>query len=433
MQVTAVLTPSLGALRRYGPRLGVLIASFIAASGISLVQQQREVNAMQGYQAAREQVLAEHAHARAVGMEASEIADLWEREQITSSAAAPSAIPPFNQGRIDFFVGAWKQELSIKEQLQEREERIFAAARSGAQGSLEKLTADLARAQEIGVDEDLLAPLGPAVSSVQTEFKKAATIRDFRAVSSALQEPAGKLFQLMTDQEATNLQISQLAAELAVKDQGDAGAARAGADAVLSQIIGDLALARIFKLDVTTIADRVQKLTVRLQGAQAAGDIDQLAGALILSQRGLEQAISDSLPEKALTVSLSEQVLRAYSKGQQVFWTYVSTGRPGLETDPGTYKVYWKVAPWTMQSPWPKGSPYWYPDTKVQMVMWFNGAEGIHDASWRSVFGPGTQFPHYDPQGYWSQTGTHGCVAVPAYNMTWLWNWTPTGTPVIVY
>src|SRR5438270_5001797 len=76
-----------------------------------------------------------------------------------------------------------------------------------------------------------------------------------------------------------------------------------------------------------------------------------------------------------------------------------------------------------MHSPWPKGSPYWYPDSKVKMVMWFNGGDGIHDASWRSRYGPGTNGPHYDPTG--EDTGTHGCVNVPYSNMVWLW----TGRP----
>src|SRR5437762_3394633 len=144
-----------------------------------------------------------------------------------------------------------------------------------------------------------------------------------------------------------------------------------------------------------------------------------------------QTAMTKSRPEKAITLSLKEQVIRAYSHSHQVFWTYVTTGRPGLETDAGSFKVYWKVSPWTMHSPWPKGSPYWYPDSKVQMVMWFNGGDGIHDASWRSRYGPGTNGPHYDPTG--EDTGTHGCVNVPWSNMVWLWNWTPTGTPVIVY
>ncbi len=433
MQVTAVLTPSLGALRRYGPRLGALLASFIAVSGISLIQPQRKVSAMESYRAARLQVLDERARAQALGLDASEFADLWRQEEVTSNAAAPAAIPPFNQGRIDFFVGAWRQELGLREQLQARAGLVLGQARGSAHGALEELSGDLARAKDMGVDEDLLAEFSPAVGSAQAELDKAATILDYRGFAAKLKEPAGKLAQLIAAQQATNQVISQYAAKAALKDQGDAGLARAGADAVLSQLNSNLSLARIFRLDVSQIAGRVQKLAAKLPGLTVAGDIDWVTGGLMLSQRNLQQVMNENLPEKAITVSLNEQVLRAYEKGQEVFWTYITAGRPGLETDPGVFKVNWKVAPWTMQSPWPKGSPYWYPDTKVQMVMWFNGAEGIHDASWRTVFGPGSQYPHYDPAGYWAETGTHGCVGVPGYNMSWIWNWTPAGTPVIVY
>jgi lipoprotein-anchoring transpeptidase ErfK/SrfK len=433
MQITAVLTPSLGALRRYGPRLGALLATFIAVSGISLIQQQREASAMGNYQAAHLQVLDERARAEALGLEASEFADLWLQEEAASNATAPSAIPPFNQSRIAFFVGAWKQELELRERLQTRASMVLSEAHGSAHGALGQLNADLAKAKDIGVEEELLTEFGPAVTSAQAALDRAATIHDYRGFTAKLKEPAGKLAQLIEVQQATNQVISQYAAEAALKDQGDAGLARAGADALLSQVNANLQLAGIFRLDVSAIAGKVQKLAAKLPGLTAAGDIDHVTGALMLNQKNLQQVMNEKLPEKALTVSLTEQVLRAYEKGKEVFWTYVTTGRPGLETDQGVFKVNWKVAPWTMQSPWPKGSSYWYPDTKVQMVMWFNGAEGIHDASWRSVFGPGTQYPHYDPAGPWAETGTHGCVGLPTYNMTWIWNWTPTGTPVIVY
>ena len=180
-------------------------------------------------------------------------------------------------------------------------------------------------------------------------------------------------------------------------------------------------------MDVAIVDVHVQKLATQLGSATAVADLEQINGGLSVQDKVLQTAMSQSLPEKALTISLKEQVIRAYSHGQQVFWSYVTTGRPGLETDPGNFKVYWKVSPWTMHSPWPKGSPYWYPDSKVKMVMWFNGGDGIHDAYWRAYYGPGTEYPHYDPYG--ENNGTHGCVNVPYSNMVWLWNWTPTGTP----
>jgi len=85
-----------------------------------------------------------------------------------------------------------------------------------------------------------------------------------------------------------------------------------------------------------------------------------------------------------------------------------------------------KSSPWTMQSPWPKGSPYWYPDTKVQMVLWFtNTGEGIHDADWEpaSAYGPGS------PSGPFA---SHGCVHTPSSVMASLFGWAPLGTPIVV-
>jgi lipoprotein-anchoring transpeptidase ErfK/SrfK len=236
---------------------------------------------------------------------------------------------------------------------------------------------------------------------------------------------------MIADQETTNKLIDQYAAQAAAQDQGDAGLARTGANAALAKVQGDMQTARIFSMDVSIVDLNVQKVAARLNSATTAASLEQVTGGLMVQEKVLTDAMTQTLPEKAITISLSEQVIRAYEHGQQVFWTYVTTGRPGLETDPGSFKVYWKVTPWTMHSPWPKGSPYWYPDSKVNFVMWFNGGDGIHDAYWRSRYGPGTNGPHYDPTG--EDTGTHGCVNVPYQNMVWLWNWTPTGTPVIVY
>jgi lipoprotein-anchoring transpeptidase ErfK/SrfK len=207
--------------------------------------------------------------------------------------------------------------------------------------------------------------------------------------------------------------------------------AKNNANAELTQIQGDMQTARTFQMDVSIVDAHVQKLIGQLGTATTLTALEQVNGALMVQEKVLQDAMAQNLPAKGLVISLKDQTIRAYDHGKQVFWSYVTTGRPGLETDPGNFKVYSKNSPWTMHSPWPKGSPYWYPDSKVQMVMWFNGGDGIHDANWRSVYGPGTEYPHYDPTG--EDNGTHGCVNVPYRNMVWLWNWTPMGTPVIVY
>jgi lipoprotein-anchoring transpeptidase ErfK/SrfK len=289
----------------------------------------------------------------------------------------------------------------------------------------------LQKAKQIGVDNDLLVEFDGLPSRAQIEVDSASDVRAYRAVSRELKTRLSKLALLIADQETTNKLIDQYATKIAADDHGDPDLARAAANAALAQVQGNMATARIFSMDVSIIDANVQKLIGRLNSAPNAPTLEQVAGGLLVQDKVLQDAMVQTLPEKAITISLTEQVIRAYEHGQQVFWSYTTTGRPGLETDPGSFKVYWKVSPWTMHSPWPKGSPYWYPDSKVNMVMWFNGGDGIHDAYWRSRYGPGTNGPHYDPTG--EDTGTHGCVNVPYQNMVWLWDWTPTGTPVIVY
>ena len=418
-------------LRGNALRIGVVLGTFALVASFIFVQQMREAFAEQDYQAARNQVLAVQARAAQLGLDTAEYSDLQRQDLTTAAEAPPSATAPFNEGRIAFFSRAAVQESDLKEQLETRMQKLLAETHDSAQAAIRQLSLSLGKARQLGVDDQLLNEFTGLPVKAQVEVNDATTVRAFRAVSTELKAPLSKLSLIIADQETANKLIGEYAAQAAAKDHGDAGLARAGVNAALSQVRADLQTARIFQMDVTIVDVHVQKLAAQMGSKATVADLEQINGGLTVQDKVLQTAMSQTLPEKALTISLKEQVIRAYSHGQQVFWTYVTTGRPGLETDPGSFKVYWKISPWTMHSPWPKGSPYWYPDSKVRMVMWFNGGAGIHDAYWRSRYGPGTQFPHYDPTG--EDNGTHGCVNVPYSNMVWLWNWTPTDTPVIVY
>jgi lipoprotein-anchoring transpeptidase ErfK/SrfK len=426
-----MLTSSLRFLRRNSLRIGAVLGTFALVAGFIFIQQMREAFAEQDFQAARAQVMAAQARASELGLEKSEYSDLQRQELTTASETPPVASAPFNEERIAFFSRAAGQEVQIKQQLQTRVDKLMVETRDSAQSAVSQLTSSLQKAKQIGVDDQLLVEFAGVPSKAQIELEGAINVRAYRAVSAELKARLAKLSLIIADQENANKLIDQYAAQAAAQDHGDAGLARTGANAALAQVQGELQTARIFSMDVSVVDLNVQKLTVKLNSEETAAGLDRVTGGLMVQAKVLGDAMTQTLPEKALTISLSEQVIRAYDHGQQVFWSYVTTGRPGLETDPGSFKVYWKVSPWTMHSPWPKGSPYWYPDSKVTMVMWFNGGDGIHDAYWRSRYGPGTNGPHYDPTG--EDTGTHGCVNVPYSNMVWLWNWTPTGTPVIVY
>ncbi len=408
-----------------------MLATFALVVGFTFVQQMREASAEQDFQSARAQVMAAQARASELGLEIAEFSDLQRQELTTAGEKPPQAAAPFNEDRIAFFSRAAVQEVQIKEQLQTRVQKLLTETRDSAQTAVKQLSSSLQKAQQIGVDDQLLVEFAGLPSKAQIELDSAGSVRGYRAISNELKARLSKLSLMIADQETTNKLIDRYAAQAAAADHGDPDLARTGANAALAQVQADMQTARIFSMDVSIVDLNVQKLVGRLNSAPNAPSLEQVTGGLMLQDKVLQDAMTATLPEKALTISLSEQVIRAYEHGQQVFWTYTTTGRPGLETDAGSFKVYWKVSPWTMHSPWPKGSPYWYPDSKVQMVMWFNGGDGIHDAYWRSRYGPGTNGPHYDPTG--EDTGTHGCVNVPYQNMVWLWDWTPTGTPVIVY
>ena len=135
---------------------------------------------------------------------------------------------------------------------------------------------------------------------------------------------------------------------------------------------------------------------------------------------------------KEIIVSLSHQWMWAYQNGVEVYNSAVMTGRPALATPTGTYHVLLKLHPTTFTSPWPYGSPYWYPPTYINYALaWRDGGFFLHDSWWHSVYGPGTNGWHYDPQFGW-QWGTHGCIAMPLNAAAWLYYWAPIGTLVQV-
>jgi lipoprotein-anchoring transpeptidase ErfK/SrfK len=141
-------------------------------------------------------------------------------------------------------------------------------------------------------------------------------------------------------------------------------------------------------------------------------------------------ARSSATAGKSIVVSLSGQSLTAYQNGRSVFHTAVMTGRNSLPTPIGTYTVFNKLHPTWFRSPWPQGSPNWYPPTFINYALqWKAGGFYLHDASWHSVFGRGTNNWHYDPSFGW-QAGSHGCIAMSYGAARWLYNWAPIGTTV---
>jgi lipoprotein-anchoring transpeptidase ErfK/SrfK len=137
------------------------------------------------------------------------------------------------------------------------------------------------------------------------------------------------------------------------------------------------------------------------------------------------------LTRRRLVISLRLQRMVAYDGKRAVARLLVTTGNRALPTPLGVFHIILKRHPFTFVSPWPQTSPLYYPPSPVQFALLFSWSGFyIHDAPWRSVFGPGSNARVGTPG--LNYTGTHGCINVPASLAAWIYDWAPVGTVVQV-
>ena len=263
----------------------------------------------------------------------------------------------------------------------------------------------------------VLVAAGLALSSRGTSAI-ALTGQPIRGLSPALETPPAARETAAVEAEA---------ARLTAQVQTDPHAVRLSAETALAAGRNDATVAAFLKL---RWAGRLDAALERYGAMLIPNDGQHLALAAAGVQHYAAQLHNGLLrdgPSRLIIVSLQDQRLTAYEDGRVVVDTAVTTGRPALATDIGAMRVLRKDAPWTMHSPWPKGSPEWYPDTVVQMVVWFTkNGEGLHDASWQpaGTLGPGSQFGPF---------ASHGCIHLALTAIKVLYAWAPIGTPVVVY
>lgn len=138
------------------------------------------------------------------------------------------------------------------------------------------------------------------------------------------------------------------------------------------------------------------------------------------------------LAGQVILVSLSQEWLYAYQDGRLVLASPVSSGQPNLRTPTGAFTIHQKIADTMFTSPWPVGSPYYYAPLHVNYgLLFLDGGFYIHDAPWRSTYGPGSENPHVVASGT-TETGSHGCVEMPTATAAQLYAWAQLGTMVII-
>lgn len=195
-------------------------------------------------------------------------------------------------------------------------------------------------------------------------------------------------------------------------------ASTVGIPADLAQQIADaktLSASATSDGDVRAADQRLQAVTAKLNAI-----INRTDGA------PLPPCLDGPQPAYLIWIHLDAQQLVAYENGCPWLATAVTTGRPALPTDRGTWSIFYKSFAYHMISPWPKGSPFYYPPTWVYYAMEFVGdGTFIHNADWQPdySYGPGSQYGPY---------ASHGCVHVRDGVLPSLYAWAPIGTTVIV-
>jgi hypothetical protein len=135
---------------------------------------------------------------------------------------------------------------------------------------------------------------------------------------------------------------------------------------------------------------------------------------------------------RTIVISLREQTARFYEDGKLLFSTDVTTGRPEKPSPPGLHYAMYKQTHLIFSSPDPVDSPLYYQPTAVNYgILYANYGFFLHDAYWRRQFGPGSNLPHRDPAAF--NGGSHGCINFRENDMSRVYDWTPVGSPIIVY
>jgi lipoprotein-anchoring transpeptidase ErfK/SrfK len=295
-------------------------------------------------------------------------------------------------------IGAEDQKVKDATTAQVAAVNAFNAARDAARGQLGRAQSLLGQAKAIPVLK--IQANDAAIALLAAQVGQATTTAQFQDLAAQLRSQADQLSIMLTTRQTA----------YALRDVAQARLQKAVAAGL------DLSAETVQLAAASTALDAAGDQT----GLSAAKDQVQAAKNAI----DVKYNLATYGPGKVIVVSLQRQEMEVMQDGVIVLDTLVTTGRPALPTPAGNWTVMSKQSPYEMISPWPKGSPYYYNPSWVTWVMLFHeGGYFIHDAPWRTHYGPGSDSEF---------GGTHGCINVPHNQMSWLWNWTPVGTRVDV-
>jgi lipoprotein-anchoring transpeptidase ErfK/SrfK len=315
-----------------------------------------------------------------------------------TEAANPNLSTPKATQQIIDGVNAKAAELQARTDQQIAANQALSAAKDDAISALGATQRSLAQAKAVPVLK--VDDAAAAIAAGADKLAHAAVIADFQAAASILWGQNSALRNL--------LNTRQSAFDLLASTQDHLNRAKAAGKDVASDEagLGPAAAA----LNAASDLPSIEAAKAQIQAIK--NDVDSKYWLAIYGTG------------KVIVVSIARQELMAIENGVPVLDTLVTTGRPAMPTVTGTFHILKKFSPYCMSS-W-AGNPYpWYGCVGMQYAMEFESSGYfIHDAPWRSRYGPGTN----------DSNGTHGCVNVPrnASQMDFLYGWTPLGTTVVV-
>lgn len=407
--------------------LSLSIAGILGFFAVVMAQANAEASGLESaYRSSIHQISLDMAQATGQGYTSDDLAPISAK--LAEIQAAPE--PIWVGDRPGFYRQQGLAASSLHGDLNRLEVSIGDDAKAKLGQTLSDTAAKIAQDHQLQVDDADVAPLQTRLDELNKTAAAASKITDYRSLvveAGKVQASAAQLAQAQIDE---NNAIQQLADQIKAQANGNLDAIRKAAQKILrdarddATVEGFLAMRNHFN-NPATVMKPLAKME-KFVGQLGDGNLDKaaFAGAAIQRYGGqVHDAATKGMPAKTLVVYIQDQYLIAYDHGNQAMGTVVTTGRPSLPTDVGPMKIIYRQSPFVMRSPWPKTSPFWYPDSPVRKVMWFTETgEGLHDAPWRGDYGAGTNV--YD--------GTHGCINLPGDRVDWVWDWAPDGTDVIV-
>jgi lipoprotein-anchoring transpeptidase ErfK/SrfK len=413
--------------RRFAARL-VLATSIVAGLAFAFVYQSRtEADRLDLMLAASRDAMATYAADIKAGMTAAQLAGDKQTLDRLNSEPTPARLFLYDVQRMDFWSRHREAYLDLSRHLTTSRETVVADLQQqiAAAAAAAAVAADGWR--NVGGAAADVDTLAGGAAKLGSDSRMVTTITDLSKMEATITRLVSALQAGRDQQLADNQAQAKHAAEELPLATSDVAAAHKRADSLRDDGLGNADAAGHYHIAGTDrVIARITEHTAEADAATTPAALAAAIGWLRSDTDRLQLSMVAGMPDKAIYVSVGRQELRAYEKGNLVRQTLVTTGRPELPTDIGSFTVLRKNHPWTMHSPFPRSSPFWYPDTVVQFVLWFNDdGSGLHDAYWRSRFGPGTNGPG-------RSGGTHGCINMPTDVTIWMYDWAPLGTPVVV-